>query len=591
MDIINSLASSFRGALVYSMGKLTLAVDMPDELPTMLFNETNIETGSLHVSGIKESDIVTGVDVSYIEPTNHYKRETVRIDTADANDGVDRNAIPNITSLDLQGATRRSQALRYAQYHIAASRYQRRSVTFTTSTEALSLAPGDVISVAQQQSGIAYGYSGKITANTNKSTNTNVFAEHFTAPSLSSSIFTANTGPLALRIIKTDSDRMDLYLISNTSFALTKTDNVSTGFDLATFDIISKFSPITRTFVGQSQFQANNAPVKGDLWSLGEIVDPNDVYTNKAGKLFKVTSIERDADEASVALSAIEYISNVYVDSDTFIDYKPTAYTDILSPFTTPPAPNFEFRAVPKRRSDGSVTVDGIIEERTEKLGYAQDYRTDFLISRPDSVTLVANSTPGSPLTVEVSNSSVLSDGTTPAELVGKNGFNTTIGEIKLLCNGITTVDTAGGTLDGNVQLTLEGLNVAFDENFFKHVLEVNDPGVFQSLKGTDFITVPIKEKSGINSALNFVAFAPQVTDFSANIAGFDKSTNTVKFNNTLSNGIKLIDVIPEAPFFVTINQLLDSRHYHNNSFYISEANLPMSKKATLTQVQLPLSI
>ena len=28
----------------------------------------------------------------------------------------------------------------------------------------------------------------------------------------------------------------------------------------------------------------------------------------------------------------------------------------------------------------------------------------------------------------------------------------------------MTTVDTAGGTLDGNVQLTLEGLNVAFDD-------------------------------------------------------------------------------------------------------------------------------
>ena len=53
------------------------------------------------ITGIKESEIISGVDVSYIEPTNHYKREVVRADTADANDGIERNVIKNIQSLDL----------------------------------------------------------------------------------------------------------------------------------------------------------------------------------------------------------------------------------------------------------------------------------------------------------------------------------------------------------------------------------------------------------------------------------------------------------------------------------------------------------
>ena len=42
------------------------------------------------ITGIKESEIISGVDVSYIEPTNHYKRETVRVDTSDANDGIEK---------------------------------------------------------------------------------------------------------------------------------------------------------------------------------------------------------------------------------------------------------------------------------------------------------------------------------------------------------------------------------------------------------------------------------------------------------------------------------------------------------------------
>ena len=75
------------------------------------------------------------------------------------------------------------------------------------------------------------------------------------------------------------------------------------------------------------------APEKGDLWSFGEIANSGDFYTNKAGKLFKITAIERTSKEEEVTISATEYISNVYIDSDTFIDYTPTAYTDIISPY------------------------------------------------------------------------------------------------------------------------------------------------------------------------------------------------------------------------------------------------------------------
>ena len=83
---LNAIAASFRGTLVHSFGKISLAVDMPDQLPTMVFNETNIKSGSFQISGGRESDLITGVDVSYIEPTNHYKREVARIDTIDANE-------------------------------------------------------------------------------------------------------------------------------------------------------------------------------------------------------------------------------------------------------------------------------------------------------------------------------------------------------------------------------------------------------------------------------------------------------------------------------------------------------------------------
>ena len=162
MDLLNKISATFRGMLVYANGKITLAVDMPNEYPAMIFNEATIKSGSFSISGTKESDIYTGVDVSYIDPTNHFKRETVRIDSADANDGTEVSDIENIASIDLFGVTRRSQAVRMGQYHLAASKFQRRNVSFTTSIDAINLSPGDVISISSQGTGIAYGYGGKI---------------------------------------------------------------------------------------------------------------------------------------------------------------------------------------------------------------------------------------------------------------------------------------------------------------------------------------------------------------------------------------------------------------------------------------------
>jgi len=585
MDMLNTMCSTFRGALVYSLGKLTLAVDMPDEYPVMVFNETNIKTGSLVISGTKESDVISGVDVSYVDPSNHYKREVVRVDTADANDGAERNVIKNVQSLDLPGVTRRSQALRFAQYQIAASRYLRRNVTFTTSTDALTLAPGDVISVAQQLSGIAYGFSGKISANSDSSgsgSNANIFLEHFSSPSLASTNFTANSGPLALRVIKMKDDRVDLYLVSNTKFALSNVD-VTSGFDRAEINVIAKFNKQSKQFQNITNFSPSTiAPVKGDLWTFGEIENPNNFYTNKAGKLFKITSIDREPDEEEVTLSGIEYISNVYVDSDTFIDYTPTAYTDIISPLSQPPSPVFSFNSVPRERIDGSVVVDGQLQVRNELIGYNQDLRTEFFISKPDVATRVMNTFTSSGVLNIVANDEL--NTSIPAKLSGKNGFSGLAGEIRLLCNAVSEVDTVGGTLDGNVQLTLEGLNVAFDENFFKHILEVNDnPAVFNNLKGTDFISVPVKEKSAVQGTEDFPGFAGDIVELAVEIKDFDKSTNTIKFENTRTGSLKFIEKLPDAPFFIRINQLLDSRFYSNNSFYVGGSEMLISNTGTLT--------
>lgn len=574
IDVINKLAATFRGAVVYAGGKITLAVDMPDELPVMLFNETNIKRGSLTISGAKESGMYTGVDVAYIEPTNHFKREVVRIDTADQNDGSDVSVVENIASLDFPGITRRSQAIRMGQYHIAASKYLKRNINFTTNTDALELAPGDIISVATHTSGVAYGYGGKISQT---STDTNVHLEHFTSPSLSNSVFTSNTYPLALRVINLNSDKSSVYLISNSSFSLTSTDNVSSGFDLATVQVLSKYNELTRSFSSVSSFSTTTNPTKGDLWSIGEIENPGNYYTNKSDKLFKVTGVKRESQD-EVSVTGIEYISNVYVDSDTFINYEPTAYVDIPSAFSVPPAPIFDFTASPRTKLDGRVVVDGILHNSTEALGFEQKYTTEYYVSYPDDYSLVSNVYSNSPLSISVANSSVLSNNITSCTLTGKNGYFSAIGEVPLLCNAVAKSDLA------YIELTVEGLSSCYDDNFSKNILEVND-GSTLSLKGTDHVRIPVIEKSTEVGTRNFVGYHAQTTNLSRPITSYDLANNKIYIYNQTAQLNNLLDVIPSPPFYVSISQILANNYYSANSFYVTGSSSTIVTNGSLGAV------
>ena len=379
MDTISQVTALFRGMLFYSAGKLTLNVDMPDELPMAVFNETNIIDGSLALSGTKESDIITGVEISFIDPLNHYKREVLRID--DDNILREVNHIENVKNLDLAGCTRRSQATRFAQYLLASGKYLRRKAEFKSSVEAIHLTVGDIISVATRVTGTSWGFAGRVFTD-GQLGNSNVYLEHFTVPGLSNSIFNSNTNPLALRILKQESDRVDYYLISNSSFELINTGNTISGYDVARVKTVQRFNPTTKTWgVSPYVFTANTLPAKNDLWTLGE-VDPVNIFTSQSDKLFKITQVSR-TDDHDIQISGVEYISNVYVDSETQIDYTPVQYEDISSSLIPPPAPVLTLNSRSVRNTDGSISYVLDINSSTDTTGYPVSISTLFEIAYP----------------------------------------------------------------------------------------------------------------------------------------------------------------------------------------------------------------
>lgn len=383
MDIINQVTALFRAILFYNGGKISLNVDLPDELPVALYNETNIIKNSLTISGLKESEILTGVEVSYIEPRNHSRRELVRVDDPTAISEL--NSIENVRSIDIPGCDRRSQAIRFAQYLLASSKYIRRKVTFKTPAEGMTSTIGDVIAVSQRVGGIAWGYGGRVFSNSSVSS-ANVILEHFTSPAITTSVFTSNTKPLALRVIKRNTDRVDLYLC-NSTFSVVSSANVNAGIDIVELTVHKVYNPQTKLFGNLTTFNANNVPLRSDIWSLGE-VDPSNYYTNTNDKLFKIVNVERDTDEV-VTITGTEYVSNVYIDSDSIINYVPVTYRDTANPLVAPPAPVLNVVPRPIRLTDGSVQYDLEIYTATDTTGYPVAISTELEIARPAQVQLV----------------------------------------------------------------------------------------------------------------------------------------------------------------------------------------------------------
>ena len=566
IDLLNKVTSTFRSILVYAGGKITFAVDMPEEHPVMLFNDTNIKKGSFQLSGVKESDLYNGIDVSYVEPTNHYKREVISIRAEEANNGLEPPIVDNIASVDLMGVTRRSQAMRMAQYQLASARYVRRMVTFVASSDAVYLAPGDVISVASQSSGISYGYGGRISANSaiTASGNTSLYLEHFTNPSISESNFTSNTNPLAMRVVKANNDFVDIYILDNTDYTLSAEDVIS-GYDTIRVSASQKFDVSTGTFSAITEFTAEDAPAEGDLWSFGEFEDLANYYSNKAGKLFKVTEVSRDPKEFTVAISAIEYLSNVYVDSDTFIDFEPTPYVDFQSPITTPPIPTIALSSTYVQAPDGSVTLEAGIETSTESRDYEHKFSTEYYVAYPTFYNSVDSVVSSSPLVLGTSNTNTLVSGDR-VTLAGKNGFTSPVGVAELTCDGISTYTPAGVPLTNQLALSVPGLSLCSDSNFGVHMLEVTDSLVDPSISGYNHVNLSIKTKQEAGSP-NFTGYQNGYETMSLPIEGYDVTNNVIyvaKSSSTFQNNL-----VTQTPFSIQLNQVLEPSIADSNVFFV----------------------
>jgi hypothetical protein len=233
-----------------------------------------------------------------------------------------------------------------------------------------------------------------------------------------------------------------------------------------------------------------------------------------------------------------------------------------------PPAPQFSIRAVPRRKLDGTVVVDGIINQTTAIDGYEQKLETEYYISKPETAPYIANVTATSPLTFTVSNLQPIANGEV-AVLSGKSGFTTPAGQIRLLCNTVTL-----GA--GELFLTLEGLSSCYDENRLESVLS-------SSPSGGQYITVPVREKTSTGGLLNFIGYNTDIVSISRSVVSFDLVDNRVRIANPSVSGVSLANKLPATPFYVLISQTLTADNYSADSYYVDGTSFTYIKEGSLS--------
>jgi hypothetical protein len=360
--IINALAASCRAIITTFGSKISIVIDQESILPSAYFNETNIEANSFKISGLSERDLITSVDVSYIDFVNHFERDTVSLQSKNVNQ-IDKE---NILSIDASGCTRKSQALRLAAYHLESQKGLRRKVQFSTFADASDLEAGEVIAVSQQTVGTNYGYGGKIAANSSFNTS-NAYLEHFTSPAISSDFFTGNTNPLVFKVFRLSDNKLDYYLIDNSNYVLDSTNNSTSGIDYIEVNILSKLNPSTKTFETNTTFSTSTAPVKGDLWALGEI-DLGNIYATNSDKLFKVDSISID-NEGKTSIAAVEYNSNALAESDNAAVFYSKINSSTLR-YTAPPPPTLDLKVTPAKTPEGVISYNVLFNSTTNTENY-----------------------------------------------------------------------------------------------------------------------------------------------------------------------------------------------------------------------------
>lgn len=145
LQIINSMASIFRGMIGYSAGKVSASFDSPKS-PIQLFNNSNVIGGDFNYLGTQKNKKITASLVRFNNKDKNFKPDVVYEE--------DSSSMQSLGYIENEtmgfGITSEGQARRLAKWSLLTSQLETESIKFSAGQEASYLLPGSVFEVCDE---------------------------------------------------------------------------------------------------------------------------------------------------------------------------------------------------------------------------------------------------------------------------------------------------------------------------------------------------------------------------------------------------------------------------------------------------------
>lgn len=155
--VLKDMATTFLGLLYWMNGKVTVIADQQKD-SLYLFNKTNVIGGEFSYEGTGAKTRANQIVVSWNNPRSNYRLEPLIVE--DSQNIADTGKIISEEAMAF-GCISEGQATRYGRWKLLTSRNQTELVKFSTSIDAGFLAPGDVITI-QDNNRFATTHGGRV---------------------------------------------------------------------------------------------------------------------------------------------------------------------------------------------------------------------------------------------------------------------------------------------------------------------------------------------------------------------------------------------------------------------------------------------
>jgi len=357
LDIINSIASIFRGIAFYGGGSMNFSYDHLEE-KIAIFSNSNVEGGSFQYSDTLKSSRFTVVEVPYMDERNGYLQ---KIESAEDERAIQKYGYIKKT-FEGFGITTRGQAQRLARYALFSNNLETEMISFTASREGFFVQPSDIIKIDDELKNIdvANGYINHVDY-TNKSVTTNWIPTGGLGTGV---LFYTATGRWSIQNLFDQAYNQDLDVsiadinkLKNTQIQL---------FEVSSYEQVS--TSVGNTVVGSGlkinlntgQSNINNF----DEVKIGSMFSAS--LTGRTENLYKIIGVSYNEND-TVAISAIEHEPRKFALIESGIRFEKDdsfwsdRQLDMMINHPLPPLGSELFTGI----SDGGINFTGTITGNT----------------------------------------------------------------------------------------------------------------------------------------------------------------------------------------------------------------------------------